>query len=350
MSFSSFPWLLRDLGGPVPDSGHKYPSRSAYPRDERLTLNGYEISHARGDGSFSNWSKKAAERMQNRTRRGVRRMNYQKITRQSILSSRTKKAGRGTGRKFTSRDLAVVPLPPALLSMRSHARCPEWRDTQKAARHRNYSGQSSLHAEAGAIFYSISSAGRDGCSGQRRKIAMKKRKTRVTPVVWKFSCQVPRDMGSARRLRYEKSAVEINREEPDGINDAVRESQFSGKTTQVTWRSIFYQYLAQVNPRPELAFNNWAESVGMFVSLRKRTASMTQERMTSRRLREGRACCGSGYTRAHVRRASRKVQWRIGAILSWRSGRADIYAVAYRVSCPASSLCMRPRATREGLR
>jgi len=72
--------------------------------------------------------------------------------------------------------------PPPLL-MRSQDRCPEWRDTQKAARHRNYSGQSSLHAEADAIFYSISSAGCDGCSGQRRKIAMKKKKTRLTPVV-----------------------------------------------------------------------------------------------------------------------------------------------------------------------
>lgn len=144
------------------------------------------------------------ERMQNRARRGVRRTNYQKITRQSILSSvaRTKKAGRGTGRKFTSKDLAGVPLSPPVLSMRSHARCPEWRDTQKAARHRNYSGQSSLHAEAGAIFYSISSAGCDGCrDGQRRKIAMKKRKTRVTPVVRKFSCQVPRDMGSVYDMR-----------------------------------------------------------------------------------------------------------------------------------------------------
>lgn len=118
-----------------------------------------------------------------RTRRSVSRTNYRKITRQSILSSvaRTKKAGRGTGRKFTSKDLAGVPL-----LMRSHARCPEWRDTQKAARHRNYSGQSSLHAEAGAIFYSISSAtGCDGCSEQRRKIAMKKRKMKITPAVCK---------------------------------------------------------------------------------------------------------------------------------------------------------------------
>lgn len=69
---------------------------------------------------------------------------------------RTKKAGRGTGRKFTSKDLAPAALPASpsrpfvALLMRSQARCPEWRDTQRAARHRNYSGQSSLHAEAGA--------------------------------------------------------------------------------------------------------------------------------------------------------------------------------------------------------
>ena len=156
-------------------------SRSAYPRDERLTIDGYEILHARRDESFSNWSKKTHERMQNQTRRGIRRTNYRKITRQSILSSvaRTKKAGRATRRKFTSKDLES----PLSLLMRSQARCFEWRDTQKAARHRNYSGQSSLHAETGAIFYSISSAGCDGCNSQRRKIAMKKRKTRVTSIV-----------------------------------------------------------------------------------------------------------------------------------------------------------------------
>lgn len=85
---------------------------------ERLARDGYEISHARGDESFSNRSKKNLERMQNRTRRSIRRTNYRKITRQSILSSaatmpaRTKKAERGTRRKFTSKDLVGHPLFP----------------------------------------------------------------------------------------------------------------------------------------------------------------------------------------------------------------------------------------------
>lgn len=222
--------LLRDLEASLCQIRGKFPSQSAYPRDERLTLDGYEISHARGDESFSNWSKKTHERMQNRgARRGDGRTNYRKITRQSILSSvaRTKKAGRGTGRKFTSKDLAGAPLPTLL--MRLQARRPEWRDTQKAARHRNYSGQSSLHAEAGAIFYSISSAGCDGCSGQRRKIAMKKRRTRVTPVVRKFSCQVPRETWEARGAStiYESrpSKIEVNRKESDRSNE-ICENQF----------------------------------------------------------------------------------------------------------------------------
>lgn len=97
-----------------------FSSLSAYPQDERLNLDGYEISHARGDESFSNRSKKNPERMQNRTlARHQAYTNYRKITRQSILSSaatRTKEAGRGTGRKFTSKDLAEVSPLPLVLS------------------------------------------------------------------------------------------------------------------------------------------------------------------------------------------------------------------------------------------
>jgi len=44
------------------------------------------------------------------------------------------------------------------------------------------------------------------------------------------------------------------------------------------------------------------------------------------------------YIRVHcVKCVSRKVQWRIGAILSGRSGRIGIYTVAYRISYQASS-------------
>lgn len=91
----------------------KFSSRSAYSRDGRLTIDGYEISHARRDESFSNWSKKTHERMQNQTRRGVRRTNYRKITRQSILSSvaRTKKAGRANQAKIYIERFSWSPPP-----------------------------------------------------------------------------------------------------------------------------------------------------------------------------------------------------------------------------------------------
>jgi len=57
---------------------------------------------------------------------------------------------------------------------------------------------------------------------------------------------------------------------------------------------------------------------------------------THRRLREGHACCSSSrecaYIRVHcVKCVSRKVQWRIGAILSGRSGRVGTY-IRRRVS------------------
>lgn len=74
-------------------------------------------------GASRTGAKRLSERMQNRTRRDVRRTNYRKITRQSILSSvaRTKKAGRGTGRKFTSKDLVGVPPAPCWCGRRPAA-------------------------------------------------------------------------------------------------------------------------------------------------------------------------------------------------------------------------------------
>lgn len=211
-----------DLSGLVPDLRQ---SRLSICLSPRRTVNPRWLRNFARE-SFSKWSKKTRERMQNRAQRGIRRTNYRKITRQSILSSvaRTKKVGRGTGRKFTSKDLAGASppsLPPFL--MRSQARYPEWRDTQKAARHRNYSGQSSLHAEAGAIFYSISSAGCDGCRDGRS--LWKRERRELLRLCENFRARLLRTTWEAQDVYDMRNKIVINRKESDRNNN-IRENQF----------------------------------------------------------------------------------------------------------------------------
>lgn len=165
-----------------------------------MTVDGLQNSaRERRDGNRPNWSKKdpggeeardgrgeeGEEEAANAKRRGVRRMNYRKITRQSILSSAPTTAAKEDeerGKRYRAKiyiERFSRGLPLAPLSSCRCGRRPEWRDTQRAARHRNYSGQSSLHAEPGAIFYSISSAGCDGCCAAETEDHYEKRKKKM---------------------------------------------------------------------------------------------------------------------------------------------------------------------------
>lgn len=104
--------------GLVPDSGQiplpicLSPRRTVNPR----WLRNFARERRRELLELEQKDTRADAKPRSAARRGVGRTNYRKITRQSILSSvaRTKKAGRGTGRKFTSKDLAGAPppLPP----------------------------------------------------------------------------------------------------------------------------------------------------------------------------------------------------------------------------------------------
>lgn len=107
---------------------------SVYLQDERLATR-WLRNFARE--SSANWSKKRIpSRMQNRTRRGAasgvritKKLHASQFYRRERRWARTKKAGRGTGRKFTSEDLArpssLPLLPPSVaLLMRSQPAAP----------------------------------------------------------------------------------------------------------------------------------------------------------------------------------------------------------------------------------
>lgn len=117
--------------------------------------------------------------MQNRTRRGAasgvritKKLHASQFYRRSRRWVRTKKAGRGTGRKFTSKDLARPPsLPPS--PVHRHSLDAVAGPLPRMAWHSKSGAPPKLFRTIiitcrgrRAIFYSISSAGRDGCSGR----------------------------------------------------------------------------------------------------------------------------------------------------------------------------------------